>query len=145
MKRCPNTKICYTALIQDHKVPDRISRAERERQNEIKRQKEFFLQIYRKVQDREKVCDELRLSEHTIITWLNEDPDFYSLYNRVTLQQQKPEDIDKIRREQVDDTLTLIERKSKRIKDRIPVKPETPAEPVRTTVKVEGAEIDNSF
>lgn len=75
---------------------DRISRAERERQNEIKRQKDIFLQKYREVQNYEKACGELGLSELTVSTWLNEDPVFNSLYNRITLdvEKRKAQDIE---------------------------------------------------
>lgn len=66
------------------RIKDEISRAEREKQEEIKRQKDYLLQKYQEVEDIRQACNDLRIPYLSFRTWLEEDLAFNSSYYEIS-------------------------------------------------------------
>lgn len=78
---------------------ERISRAEREHQEEVNRQKGYLLQKFQEVEDIEKACDELGIPYLTFQNWQEEDFTFNSRYNAIVrhIEDKRNEDAERIR------------------------------------------------
>ena len=78
---------------------ERISRAERERQEEINRQKGYLLKGFENVEDIDKACAELGIPYLTLQGWIKEDSSFNSKYNAIVLriEEKRKEEAEKIR------------------------------------------------
>ena len=78
---------------------ERISRAERERQEEIIRQKGYLLQKFQEVEDIKKTCEELGIPYLTFQNWKEEDLTFNSNYNAIVrnIEDKRNEEAERIR------------------------------------------------
>lgn len=78
---------------------ERISRAERERQEEIIRQKGYLLQKFQEVEDIQKACEELGIPYLTFQNWKEEDLSFNSNYNAIVrnIEDKRNEEAERIR------------------------------------------------
>ena len=78
---------------------ERMSRAERQRQEEITQQKGFLLNAFQESEDIEKACAELNIPYFTFKSWKEEDSSFNSKYNAIVrrIEEKKNEEAEKIR------------------------------------------------